>query len=671
MVPSTAEREEEMAYIRTALLSFILFLGGFLLLSDPAQAASYKVNPNKTYTYSHMKSDLAKLKKAYPGLVQYKVIGKSEYGRNIYAVSLGKGESTVFINGSHHAREWMTTNVNMNMIDKYAYAYKKGTKIGGYNVKSLLNNTTIWFVPMVNPDGVTLQQSGLKNFPKSAHKSLLKMNNGSKDFKRWKANGKGIDLNRQYNAKWKEINSPSSPSYKNYKGKAPETAKEVKTMIAFEKTINPEMAVSYHSSGQIIYWDYQQSGARRTQEYNYAKKLRSITGYSLVYPKSYGGGGGFSDWFSRVKKKPAFTIEIAPYVYETNPPLSVFSKVWKENSTIGLYIAQEGFKLYDKRHKAASSTLTKKIDTYNKNTAQKLKKYYGDNVKTVKNLTVSSTFSSQYTKVKAEITKQEKAIAKLPAKYRNTPAASLKKTKLYRDRSLAFMNGVKAGDQTAVKMKKLEDRLNKGTLTANTVTAHQSLKSSMASAKKAIAKMEYKKVRTLAYQKYTDPAKDLYDNANKDLSRYKLLLDISEDIKSESFTKAKAKMDKLNKLNKEAADFKAKNPSRYKTYANTEAKLAKLQAAAEKQLKAAEAPAKDEEPKKEPEAPQEQPADQKTKSAPPASEKTEKKEPAPQEDQQQPAEEPSDSPDTDESEQTNPVPAETEQDQPSLDEDAA
>lgn len=58
----------------------------------------------------------------------------------------------------------------------------------------------MWFVPMVNPDGVTLQQEELKAFPISLHASLLEMNEGSKNFKRWKANAKGIDLNRQYKA---------------------------------------------------------------------------------------------------------------------------------------------------------------------------------------------------------------------------------------------------------------------------------------------------------------------------------------------------------------------------------------------------------------------------------------------------------------------------------------
>ena len=307
------------------------------------------VNPHRVYSYNQMVRDIKSLHEAYPELISYKVIGKSEYGRDIYAVSLGTGKANAFINGSHHAREWLTTNLNMYMIEEYAKAYYKNQKIDGYDAKSILNQTTIWFVPMVNPDGVTLQQQGLKAFPSKLHKDLIKMNNGSKNFKRWKANAKGVDLNRQYNAGWLTIRSnPGKPYYKNFKGYKPESAAETKAIIKFVNEINPEMSVSYHSSGKIIFWNYLQDKARYNRDHNYAKKLRDMTGYSLVYPVGIPSGGGFNDWFLSKKKKPGFTIEISRYVGETNPPLSEFPIAWRENKAVGLFIAQESAKLYKK-----------------------------------------------------------------------------------------------------------------------------------------------------------------------------------------------------------------------------------------------------------------------------------------------------------------------------------
>ncbi|WP_242035288.1 M14 family zinc carboxypeptidase [Mesobacillus harenae] len=245
-----------MQKAKLLFIAIIFSLSQFFFIGDVSAASSTIVNPNQVYSYHDMINDINKLKQKYPDLVHVKVVGKSEYGRNLYAVSLGKGPATVFINGSHHAREWMTTTLNMVMIEQYAAAYQKNTKIKGYDARKILNSTTIWFMPMINPDGVTLQQEGLKAFPKKDHKALIKMNAGSKNFKRWKANGKGVDLNRQYNAGWKAIKGPTAPSYKNFKGKTPESAVEVKAVLKLVAEIDPEMAVAYHSSGQILYWNY-------------------------------------------------------------------------------------------------------------------------------------------------------------------------------------------------------------------------------------------------------------------------------------------------------------------------------------------------------------------------------------------------------------------------------
>ncbi|RHW37393.1 hypothetical protein D1B31_15860 [Neobacillus notoginsengisoli] len=304
--------------------------------SRESQAAGMIVNPNQVYSYSMMEADIQKLKKAYPHLIQVRVIGKSEYGRNIYAVGLGTGPAKAFINGAHHAREWLTTSLNMYMINQYAAAASNNTLIDGFNTRYILSTTTIWFVPMVNPDGVTLQQQGLKAFPKDKHASLIKMNEGSKNFKRWKANAKGVDLNRQYNAGWKALKGPKSPSYKNFKGNKPESAAEVKAMLKFTNEMNPEMAVAYHSSGKILYWNYNLTGSRYKRDHVYAKKIGQLTGYRLVYPQPNPPGGGYTDWFIQAKKKPGFTPEISKPVYETSPPLTEFAGAWKENRAVGL-----------------------------------------------------------------------------------------------------------------------------------------------------------------------------------------------------------------------------------------------------------------------------------------------------------------------------------------------
>ena len=509
------------------LLSILIFFGGALFFSKGASAQNYVVNPNQTYTYTKMVKDIKKLEKAYPELIDTEIIGKSEYGRDIYAVSLGKGDATVFINGSHHAREWITTNVNMNMIDKYANAYEKKTKIDGYDAQKILNNTTIWFVPMVNPDGVTLQQSGLKSFPKADHAKIIKMNDGSKDFKRWKANGKGVDLNRQYDARWKYLGGGNVPKFKNYKGKSPESAKETKAILSFVKEIDPEMAISYHSSGQILFWKYGQTGSRYTRDRNYIKKISQMTGYRLISPKSYTGGGGFSDWFSTALKKPAFTIEVAPYAGETQVPLKYFKKIWNENEGIGLYAAQEGAKLYDKQQFAKIDALIKEIKSFNSE-AKSLQTAYDTGIKNESQIKITEAQTTLYNKIVKEINAKEKEIKKLPVKYQNSANTALKITKTYRDRYEDYQDAVKAGDNLSALYEKFIQSVNTGEISPSTVKSYEQLEKEILTTETKIKNIATNRVRTLATKKYIDPIKNDVPAIDNILSRYTLLVQIDQ-----------------------------------------------------------------------------------------------------------------------------------------------
>src|SRR5690606_9917890 len=156
---------------------------------------------------------------------------------------------------------------------------------------------------------------------------------------------------RQYDAGWSTIrNSPSAPSYQNYKGTKPESESEVKAVLKLVEEIDAEIAVAYHSSGRILYWEYYQDPLTRNRDLNYAREISRMTGYGLYNPPNP-SGGGFTDWFIQAKKRPGFTPEITPYVFETSPSLSQYPRAWQENRAVGLYVAQESAKLYKARIK--------------------------------------------------------------------------------------------------------------------------------------------------------------------------------------------------------------------------------------------------------------------------------------------------------------------------------
>ncbi|WP_312027400.1 M14 family metallocarboxypeptidase [Paenibacillus typhae] len=310
------------------------------------------MNPNQIYSYTIMQRDIERLVKAYPDLVSMETLGQSPYGRQLWAVKLGRGESVLFLNGSHHAREWMTTTVLMKMIDTYAQAYVNNTTISEYSVRRLLDEVSIWIVPMVNPDGVALSQQGTAGLTPELAQTLRRYNGNSTNFTRWKANMQGIDLNRQYPANWSAIrNAGSYPWYQNYKGQRPAQAPEVQLMMDFTFRIDPEVTISYHSSGEIIFWHFNTLSSNVARDQAIARTLSHMTGYALVSPEKNPSGGGYKDWFIQEFGRPGFTIEIARYAGESNVPLSQFGNVWNDNRAVGLYSAQQSHSLWLNKQK--------------------------------------------------------------------------------------------------------------------------------------------------------------------------------------------------------------------------------------------------------------------------------------------------------------------------------
>ena len=304
------------------------------------------VKANKPYSYEMLEDDLSIITKKYKEKVKIKSIGTSHFGRDIWAIKLGKGKKNVVLVGSHHGREWLTSLLLMKMLESYASTLDE-RNFFGFKSNQILNDVSIWFVPMLNPDGVTIQQNKLNHFPAKHQNLLLKMNDGLDHFERWKANGMGIDLNRQYPAGWESLSEePASPSYQFYKGEKPLDAKEVIYLTKFIKEINPSIAVAYHTAGREIYWNYN-NGKNIKRDHHIAQTISTLTGYKLAMPESNATGGGFTDWFITAFHRPALTIEISYLVGETNPPLSIFKKEWKRNRKVGLKLAAEAKKIHD------------------------------------------------------------------------------------------------------------------------------------------------------------------------------------------------------------------------------------------------------------------------------------------------------------------------------------
>ena len=128
--------------------------------------------------------------------------------------------------------------------------------------------------------------------------------------------------------------------------------------------------------------------------------------------------------------------------------MKYFKKIWRENEGIGLYVAQEGTKLYDNRQLAKRNAVIKEIKSFNSK-AKTLQTYYDTGIKNESQLKITNAQTDLYNKTVKEIKKQEKIIAKLPASQQKSANAALKITKTYRDRYEDYQAAIKAGDSLA------------------------------------------------------------------------------------------------------------------------------------------------------------------------------------------------------------------------------
>ena len=266
------------------------------------------------YTYGELIDDVKFLTRKG---VKCGVIGKSAFGREIYYIRLdGAAKKGAVITAGIHARE----DVSALFVIRQIYAIlKSGTPCD------------LWFVPMVNPDGNVLAFEGADKMPN--REFLLGLNGGSENFRLWKANGRGVDLNVNFDAKWGEgAKNVRTPAPENYIGEWPFSEPETAALASFTKMVNPLFTLSYHAKGREIYYDFGQTGEKMLRDRAIAEYAADITGYSLVHG-TRGSAGGYKDWCVSKLGIPSLTLELVSDKYSHPLPNESinedFTKGWE------------------------------------------------------------------------------------------------------------------------------------------------------------------------------------------------------------------------------------------------------------------------------------------------------------------------------------------------------
>ena len=163
------------------------------------------VPTNINYSYSILQININSLKTLYP-FIEISSAGKSILGNDIPIIKIGRGEKEVFYSAGIHANEWITSPLLMKFLADYCYTYVNDLNIYGYSARQLYENTTIYIMPMINPDGVNLVTGEIRpNSSLYTNTELIANNYPNIPFPNgWKANIRGVDLNLQFPAGWNE-----------------------------------------------------------------------------------------------------------------------------------------------------------------------------------------------------------------------------------------------------------------------------------------------------------------------------------------------------------------------------------------------------------------------------------------------------------------------------------
>lgn len=250
------------------------------------------------------------LSRRYP-FFSLRSIGKSYLQKEIYLFSIGEGEQTLLYVAGHHALETVCSAVLLRFATELCREAEQGRSVYDCSTEYLLRYRRICILPLLNPDGASILRGEIDG-SHPMYERLLAMNDGSDDFCRWQANGRGVDLNHNYDAGFSEYRQIERQMgiYKGaptrYSGEYPESESEVASLCAFVRNNRPRFSLSLHSQGEEIYFGKPPYPPALLA---IGKRIARMTGYSISVPTGGAAYGGMTDWMIEKEALPCYTLE--------------------------------------------------------------------------------------------------------------------------------------------------------------------------------------------------------------------------------------------------------------------------------------------------------------------------------------------------------------------------
>ncbi len=265
------------------------------------------------YTYQEMLDNLDAMRALYPDLISVKTpipsINTIE-DRPIYWLRISdqpdvdeNTEPEVLYTAVHHARE----PNSMSQLIFYMW-YLLENYATDPEIQFLVDNTEMYFIPCINPDGYIFNEI---NDPSGG--GLWRKN------RRLNVDGSyGVDLNRNYGHEWghDNIGSSDNPGFATYRGSAPFSEPETKAVSGFCEAHQFVIALNYHTYGNLLIYPWGYSDTPTSEALVFADMAEAMirensfvagTGSQTV---GYVTNGGSDDWMYGAQGIYSLTPEV-------------------------------------------------------------------------------------------------------------------------------------------------------------------------------------------------------------------------------------------------------------------------------------------------------------------------------------------------------------------------
>jgi len=271
-----------------------------------------------------MLEQLDSMRARYPNLISMKApisnINSHE-NRPIFGVKISDNpevdettEPEALYTAIHHARE----PGSMSQVIYYMWFLLENYSTDS-SIKALVDQTQLYFVPCLNPDGYIFNQT---SFPDGG--GMWRKNRRVNS-----PNVFGVDLNRNYGQFWGFDDEGSSPDQERdtYRGPNAFSEPETRAIKAFCEARRFRFALNYHTYSNLLIYPWGYSGLLTTDSQkfiNYGKLLTRENEYRYgtgMETLGYNSNGSSDDWmYGETGTKPkifSFTPECGSWFWET------------------------------------------------------------------------------------------------------------------------------------------------------------------------------------------------------------------------------------------------------------------------------------------------------------------------------------------------------------------